>query len=180
MDLEKITFRKAVKTDKKLVLEWFEQPHMKEFWDTSKEMWNHFESYLKGTNELYDYWICSYGKEPYALIMTSNASEPDKGAAQAPDHFVPWIEPEGTTLTIDFAIGEEGYLGKGYSSTTLMQFAKFLDPSVTALLVDPEVKNEKAIHVYEKAGFVKVSTFIRGKGFFKGKPHYLLKLKLSR
>jgi RimJ/RimL family protein N-acetyltransferase len=95
------------------------------------------------------------------------------------DYMIPWLEPEGKTLTIDFAIGEEAFLGKGLSSETLKKFAEDQEPSVSALLVDPEVKNEKAIHVYEKAGFIRVSTFIRGQGFFRGKPHYLLKMKIQ-
>ena len=82
------------------------------------------------------------------------------------------------TLTIDFAIGEKSFLGKGFSAVTLKRFAEVQEPTVTAFLVDPEVKNERAVHVYDKAGFVKVGTFIRGKGFFKGKPHYLMKMKI--
>ncbi len=178
MDSQKITFKKAAKTDKKLVREWLDKPHVKEYWDNSKEMWDNFESYLKGSKILFDYWICLFNKEPFGLIMTSDASEPDPVTKEVLDYMVPWIEPEGKTLTIDFAIGEEVFLGKGLSSETLKKFAEAQDPSIKAFLVDPEVKNEKALHVYEKAGFVKVTTFIRGQGFFRGKPHYLLKMKI--
>jgi RimJ/RimL family protein N-acetyltransferase len=178
IDNQKITFKKALKADKDLVHGWLKKPHVKEYWDNSEEMWENFENYLKGHKVLFDYWICYYDKEPFALIITSDASEPESGEQNTPDHFVPWLEPEGMTLTIDFAIGEKSFLGKGFSAVTLKRFAEVQDPSVTAFLVDPEVKNERATHVYDKAGFVKVGTFIRGKGFFKGKPHYLMKKKL--
>ncbi|MBS0604196.1 MAG: GNAT family N-acetyltransferase [Verrucomicrobia bacterium] len=180
MESKKITFKKAVKTDKKLIKSWFDKPHVKEYWDNSKEMWDNVESYLEGDKILFDYWICLYDKEPYGLIMTSDAAEPDPRTKKQLDYFIPWIEPEGTTLTIDFMIGEKAFLGKGLSDLTLKKFAEVQEPSVTAFLVDPEVKNEKALHVYEKAGFVRVSTFIRGQGFFKGKPHYLLKMKIQK
>ena len=180
MDAQKITFKEATKADKKLVRGWLDKPHVKEYWDNSKKMWDNFESYLKGDKILFDYWICSYDKEPFGLIMTSDASEQDPDTKKQEDHLIPWIEPEGTTLAIDFAIGEESFLGKGFSYATLKRFAETRGPSITAFLIDPEVKNERAIHVYEKAGFTRVSTFIRGQGFFKGSPHYLFKLKKSK
>ncbi len=178
MDTKKITFKLATKGDKELVHSWYDKPHVKEYWDNSKEMWNNFKSYLQGDKELFDYWICSYDKKPYGLILTSDAAESDPKTKKQLEHFIPWIEPEGKTLTIDFLIGEEAFLGKGLSYATLRKFGEVQDSSVTAFLIDPEVKNERAIHVYEKAGFVRVSTFIRGQGFFKGKPHYLMKMKL--
>lgn len=180
IDVKKITFKKAVKKDRSVVRQWLDNPHMKEYWDNSQEMWDNFESYLNGKKILFDYWICLYDQEPYGLIMTSDASEADPRTGKQADHLIPWVEPEGMTLTIDFAIGEESFLGKGLSSETLKKFAEAQPPSVEAFLVDPEAKNEKATHVYEKAGFVKVSTFIRGEGFFKGKPHYLLKMKFRK
>jgi RimJ/RimL family protein N-acetyltransferase len=179
MDTQKITFKKALKTDKDLVRGWLKKSHVKEYWDNTEEIGENFESYLKGSKALFDYWICLYDKVPFGLIITSDASTPEPGQNETPDYSVPWLEPEGMTLLIDFVIGEKSFLGKGYSSATLSKFAKVQEPSVTAFLADPEVKNEKGIHVYEKAGFVKVSTFIRGKGFFKGKPHYLMKLKIQ-
>lgn len=180
MEDKRITFRKAKKADQKLLKEWFNQEHVQEFWDNSQAMWDNCESYLNGKKKLFDYWICLYDSKPYGLIMTSNASEQDPDKPSTSDYMVPWIEQEGTTLTIDFMIGEKAFLGKGLSDITLKKFAEVQDPSVVALLVDPEVKNARAIHVYEKAGFVRVSTFTRGEGFFKGIPHYLMKLKILR
>ncbi len=179
MDIDKITFKKAQKSNKDLVQGWLKKAHVKEYWDNSEEMWENFESYLKGRKVLFDYWICFYDKVPFGMIMTSDASEPEPGQKEPLDHFIPWLESEGMTLTIDFVIGEKSFLGKGLGSQTLQKFAEVQDPNVTAFLVDPEVKNERAVHVYEKAGFAKVSTFIRGKGFFKGKPHYLMKMKIT-
>ncbi len=178
MDVPKITFRKAVKADKKLVHEWLDKPHIKEYWDASKKMRENFDSYLKESKPFLDFWICSLDKEPFGLIKASDATEPDHDEERELDYFIPWTELEGVTLLVDFAIGEESFLGKGLSSETLKQFAKIQEPSVTAFLADPEAKNERAVHVFEKAGFARITTFIRGKGFFKGKPHYLLKLKI--
>lgn len=178
MDEKKITFRIAAKADKKLVQGWLDKPRIQEYWDISKELSTNFQTYLKGEKEPFEYWICLYEKEPFGLIMTSDAAQPDLGVKDSPDHRLPWLESEGITLMIEFAIGEKSYLGKGYSSATLKRFAEIQPPEVKAFLADPEVKNAKGIHVYEEAGFVRVSTFIRGKGFFKGEPHYLMKRKI--
>jgi RimJ/RimL family protein N-acetyltransferase len=175
-----ISFRKASKKDKELIIGWFKKPHLKGYWDNAEEIHEQFNLFLSGKKAHYEYWICSCDKEPFALILTADASEPEHNHKQAPDYIVPWLEPEGQTLLIDFAICEKSFLGKGLSETTLKQFAQMQEPHVTAFLAAPEVKNEQGIHVYEQAGFARVGTFIRGQGFFKGKPHYLLKMKISR
>ncbi len=175
MDSKKIAFRKATPEDKKLVKSWFDKSHVKDYWD--QEALAHFTSFLTGDQVLFDYWICLDGKMPFGLIVTSNA------AVQKPkdqkDAFVPWIEPEGITWMLDFIIGEEEHLASGFAELAIKKFIEIQDPSITAFLADPEVKNEKALEILEKVGFTKVSTFIRGQGFFKGKPHYLLKMKIS-
>lgn len=178
MDNKKITFKKAISADKKLVYEWLDKPHVKEYWDNSTEIRKNFDAYLKEPSSI-EYWICHYDKKPFGLIIASDASAPDPKTKEVRDYIVPWIELEGRTLVIDFTISEESFLGKGLSSETLNKFAEVQETSVRAFLTDPEVKNEKAIHIFEKAGFVRVSTFIRGQGFFKGKPHYLMKKTLK-
>jgi RimJ/RimL family protein N-acetyltransferase len=149
MDAKKISFRKAKKTDKKFLKEWFQKEHVQEFWDNSPEMWENCESYLDGNKQLFDYWICLYNSKPFGLILTSDASEEGPNKPGSTDYMVPWIEPEGKTLTIDFMIGEKAFLGKGLAHLTLKKFAESQDSIVAALLVDPEVKNAKAIHIYE-------------------------------
>jgi RimJ/RimL family protein N-acetyltransferase len=168
-----ITFRKATKADQKLIKGWLDKPHVKEHWDDRKEIVEHLE------NPQFHYWICLSDQKPFGLIITSDASQPDPATQEVFDHIVPWIEPEGKTLIIYILIGEKAFLDRGLSSESLTMFAKAQGASVSAFLADPEVKNEKALHIYEKVGFVKVSTFIRGKGFFRGNPHYLLKLKIT-
>lgn len=178
MEVKKITFKKATKADKDLITGWLKKSHVKEHWDNPEELLEDFETFLKGKKLRHEYWICSYDKQPFALLLTIDASEPEPGQRQTSDVFIPWLELEGMTLLIDFAICEKSFLKKGLSSETIKKFSQTVDPHVSALLADPEVKDERAVHVYEKAGFVKVATFIRGEGFFKGQPHYLMKLKI--
>lgn len=169
-----ITFIKADKQHLELVKEWFNSPHIQEFWGTDEYTWNNFtNNILNNKKELFDYWIASYDHEPFSLILTSDASE------DTPEHLMPFLEPNGLTLTLDFMIGNKKYLGKGLSYLTIKEFQNFLDYQVSALLIDPESNNLKAIHVYEKSGFYKVCTFIPDEGEFSGKMHDLMKWKRS-
>jgi RimJ/RimL family protein N-acetyltransferase len=67
----------------------------------------------------------------------------------------------------------------GLSWRTLQAFAKSASQDVSALLVDPEAANEKAIHIYNKAGFIKVGEFVRKEGIFVNKLHFVMKMKLT-
>ncbi|WP_052675756.1 GNAT family N-acetyltransferase [Paenibacillus sp. IHBB 10380] len=170
----KITFIKADMSHLEIVIEWFNSPHVQEFWGTGDYTRNNFtNNIVNGTKELFDYWVASYDNEPFSLIMTSDASE------DTPEHLVPFLEPDGLTLTLDFLIGNKKYLEKGLSYPTINEFQNFLNDQISALLIDPESNNSKAIHVYEKAGFNKVSTFIPDEGDFSGKSHDLMKWKRS-
>lgn len=80
LDCQKITFRKAIKSDEKLIKSWFNKPHVKDFWDNSDEMWQNVLEYLNGNKMLYDYWIGLFENRPYSLIITSDASENDPNA----------------------------------------------------------------------------------------------------
>lgn len=175
-NLEKISFRKAVRSDLPLLKSWFDKPHVKEFWDISPEMWENVDSYLNEHKVLYDYWIGSLGGIPYCLIITSDAKEMEPSAPGSDNRFLPWLEADGLNWTIDFMIGEEVYLGKGLSFLSLEAFTQS-QKNISAFFIDPEVNNAKARHVYAKAGFLKVANFTPQIGSFSGLEHVLMKKK---
>lgn len=76
-------------------------------------------------------------------------------------------------------IGEESFLGKGLSYITLNKFTNTQD-GVSSFLIDPESSNTKAIHVYEKAGFKNIGTYIPKSGYFSGLEHYIMKKNVIR
>lgn len=175
LDYKKITFRKAQRSDQKLLKNWFNKPHVQEFWDNSPEMWQNVISYLNGNKILYDYWIGLFENMPYCLILTSDATNDDHPNAPGSDnHLLPYINPQEKTLTIDFMIGEEAFLGRGLSYITLNKFTD-IQEGINSFIIDPETSNAKAIHVYEKAGFKKVGSYTPKKGFFSGLEHYIMK-----
>lgn len=171
-----LSFQLASAKDKTLIRSWWTKPHVMEFWDNTPEAWMNVENYFLGKKELFDYWIASFDAEPFALLMTSDASE---GTTPENPMFT-WLAPEGLTVTVDFMIGEEKFLGLGLSYKVLHAFGIFLHArGVNALLIDPEIENKKAIHVYERAGFKIVESFIRKSGAFAGIEHLMMKMVLT-
>jgi RimJ/RimL family protein N-acetyltransferase len=45
-------------------------------------------------------------------------------------------------------------------------FAKQIEPRTKRFLIDPDINNPRAIHVYQKAGFKIVSEFTMEGGYF--------------
>ena len=176
LDKKLINFRKASLSDETLVRAWFNKPHVQEFWDNSGDTWRNFKNYIKNQKILIDYWICSYDTQPYGLILTSNAAEPtpEEFPTDSDDLLITHLEPVGVTFTIDFFIGEEDFLGKGFSYRTLEKFAEIQDPSVTGFVISPAKTNTKAIHIYEKYGFMKV-----GELMVEGSQHIIMAINLG-
>ena len=172
--IEKITFRKAVKSDEGLLKSWFSKNHVQEFWDNSTQMWENVRSNLHGHKVLYDYYIGFFEETPFCLIITSDASESDPDAPGSDNNFLPWIEPGEKTWTIDFMIGEESFLKRGLSYLALRKFTEEQN-RINSFLIDPESSNTKAIHVYKKAGFEVIGSYVPKVGYFSGLEHIVMK-----
>ncbi len=172
-----IKFRLAQPLEQAMLLGWFDEPHIKEFWDNSESNRKNLTDYLSGHKNLFDYWIGSIDQNPYCMIMTSDAKDGN------PPLLKPYLSSTGKTWTIDFMIGNKNYLGKGLASTTLDLFTRYIpqliDVKVDTWLIDPAADNTKAVHVYTKAGFEKVSEFTPVKGYFANKLHYLMLKKVK-
>lgn len=171
----KITFRLATLQDREMIKAWWTKPHVMEFWDNSPQCWQNIENYFQNQKELFDYWIGSIDSVPFALFMTS---ELDKNLSPN-NPYSKWVEPEDLTITIDFMIGNEDFLGKKLSYITLNKFAYFMKgKGASAVIIDPAENNPRAIHVYRKAGFNVVDIFDRNEGYFAGVKHYMMRMKL--
>ena len=175
-----ITFVKAALSDKETICSWLAEPHMMEFWDNSGEHKDDILNFMNGRREvsnyfdgIFDYWIGLMDGVPYAIIMTHVENE-----TISPDHFKPYLARGGKTFSMDFGIGNKDFVGKGLAALTLEEFikyfAKHIEPEAKQFLIDPDMNNPRAIHVYQKAGFEIVSEFIVKNGFFEGNKGILL------
>jgi len=172
--MPKIHFEKASLAYKDAIFSWLDNSHVKEFWDNSPEHREDILNFMKGRTEpspyydgMFDYWIGFIERDPYCLLMTSEVfDEPD-----LPPLWKKYLSQTGKTISIDFTIGNEAYVGKGLAASTLEAFTTFfqekVDPQADTFVIDPSQNNPRAKHVYEKAGFQPVGEFFRrGEWFY--------------
>lgn len=176
-----ITFRKAQLPDKDMIFAWLDTPHMQEFWDNSQAHRDDIMNFMQGRKipsdyfgGLFIYWLGCIDDEPYSLIMTHEENE----NTDPPEYFKPYLSKAGKTLSLDFGIGNNKYVGKGLAASTLVYFMNFIikeiDPEVDTFLIDPDLNNPRAIHVYQKAGFEIVAEFTQQGGYFEGEKGVLM------
>lgn len=67
-------------------------------------------------------------------------------------------DPHPEDQGIHLLIGEEAFLGKGYALPLLRAIVnfQFLHQETEKVIAEPDIRNEKMIHVFEKCGFEKV------------------------
>lgn len=155
------------------VIEWLDEPHIKEFWDNSPELRQDILIFMNGRKEpspyvngIFDYWIGFEGHEPYCLVMTSEIFSTE---SELTDLWRSHLSKSGRTFSVDFMIGNKKYLHRGLGSATLKAFIKYIhnsDPLIDTFFIDPSETNPRAKYVYEKSGFETVGTFLRD---FEGK-----------
>ncbi len=181
--MDRIIFKKASFNEKDIIFSWLEEPHVKEFWDSSdahkKDILNFMAGRLEPSSYCdgkFVYWIAFQGKDPFAFLMTIQTTAQDPIDAIKVDY----ISKTGHTYGIDYMIGNPAYVGKGYGALTLTRFIDFfrsnVDPKADTFLIDPEASNPRAKHVYEKAGFQHVGDFTMEEmgASGNGKKHHLL------
>lgn len=144
-------------SDRPLIHRWFQQEHIREWLHGAglQNTINGIEKFFQNASPT-TYWI-AYDKEiPFAFLITSFAEE--------------------DTITLDVFICDVRYLGKGLAAPMIRQFLLSEFPHIKRVLIDPEVANVRAIHVYQKVGFKIVGEFIAS---WHPVPHYQMELLMK-
>lgn len=183
----KIHFEKLSEKHLKIILTWLSEPHVMEFWDNSQAHKDDIIYFVHGRQQAspyadgkYVYWISFIENEPFAMIMTIQETLEDDINQEK----LKQLSKTGNSYSLDFMIGNTQYLNKGYGSTTLTEFIKYFrknfDQKADTFFIDPAADNEKASHVYLKAGFQHVCDFMmEGNVSVAGKIHQLLIKKFN-
>ncbi|MBA3956839.1 MAG: GNAT family N-acetyltransferase [Parachlamydiaceae bacterium] len=148
------TFKPAEVKDRTLVHQWLVQPHVAEWIHGLglQNTLNGLEKFFQGESDT-TYWIAYDNEIPFTFLITS---------------------PEGNdAITLDMFICDLNYLGKGNAVPMIHHFLFSQFPNVKKVLIDPEATNERAIHVYQKAGFKIIGEFIAS---WHPVPHYQMEL----
>lgn len=156
-------FKPLTLMDLPLLFSWFCQPYVAQLWPEPK-IWAEFETKWSEHYNRDHKFIAYLDNTPFAYIQYYHVTDEDRAKFHA--EFIP--EP---SIGCDLFIGDPDYLGKGYGTELIKQFieyAKHLEPTCKAVLIDPASDNYRAIACYKKVGFEKIGTYIVPYGTIKG------------
>lgn len=126
---------------------WLQQPHVREFWDdgdrTPEQVWASFFE-----ERDVEAFVFSVGGRAAGYIQAY--------AVGLDSDFTAFRAPAGQTWGIDLFIGETDLLGRGHAVPVIEAFIgrlRAVHPDLQRVLIDPETRNGRAVHVYRRAGF---------------------------
>jgi RimJ/RimL family protein N-acetyltransferase len=161
-----ITFNLLQNIDLPLLFTWFMQPYIATWWQepTTQELFNQkwttrIITQLTEENNPFNGYIIILNGLPIGYIQYYTVTAKDRiGYPSLPKH----------TVGLDLFIGDPAFLGKKLSTPIITIFINTIitirEPTTTLLIIDPAPTNQRAIHVYEKAGFKKLGIFKRPYG----------------
>ncbi|HIF0260664.1 TPA: GNAT family N-acetyltransferase [Legionella pneumophila] len=157
-------FKPVNKMQQQLIHQWIAQEHINEWLhgDGLNNTIEDLEKFVNGGSSWATHWIAYDNETPFAYLITSELEKSD-------DH------PDGAT-TLDLFICRLDYLGKGFSVQMIQEFLISQFPHVAEVLIDPEISNTRAVHVYKKVGFNIIGEFIAS---WHPVPHYKMRLSMK-
>ncbi len=148
-------FEPLRKGQEALVKQWFSQDYIAKYWygNGLDNTLATLERFVLGKEELFSLWIAYDEAVPFGYLMTSPIDNSDE-----PYH--DYLKPNDKAISLDLLIGNKAYLGKGLAHQMIINFLQDkYQGKATKVFIDPGSDNAKAIHVYEKAGFKKISEY---------------------
>ena len=166
---KQITFVLLAESHFQLLLKWLHAPHVQAYWDHDLKydldlVKAKFGKYIHGIpisnvpNKSVHAYIVHLDDTPIGYIQSYNACyHAQKNGLDL--NLIP-----KNSAGIDIFIGEEKFLGKGFSSLIIEAFwSQIVSKHFEHCLVDPDANNIKAIRAYVKAGFTVVSSLSNDK-----------------
>ena len=175
-------FKPAVESQRELIHNWLRQDYIRE-WIHGQGLQNtlnglekffQYQAEGKGLDrqtEIIQHWIGYDGDKPFVYLLTSNVLK-----NSADDEYTKYCEMDGLAITLDMFIIDTEYLGKGLASIAIKEFLLSQFSDVSEVFIDPEKRNEKATHVYQKVGFHIIGEFIAS---WHPVPHNRMKLNVK-
>lgn len=177
----RLTFMPAVESQREMIHAWLQQDYIHE-WIHGQGLQNTllglekvFQYQAEGKtldrqSETTQHWIGYDDDKPFIYLLTSNVFKRED------DEYSKYSESDGLAITLDIFIGDPKYLGKGLADAIIKEFLLSRFSDVAEVFIDPEQRNERAVHVYQKAGFRIVGEFIAS---WHPVPHYIMKLNMK-
>ena len=173
-----LTFEPLTEQYKDLLLSWLSLPHVQQYYygDGLKNTLANIELFCQGNNDngryCFYHWLVFADGVPFAFLMTS----PVTGPYDTSHDYNCWYEDGKRIFTLDMLIGDVNFLGRCLAQPMIEQFIEAEYSDADFFLIDPECANERAIHVYRKAGFEPLAEFIPD---FNPKPHLMMRKTIA-
>ena len=145
-----IAFRALSHEDCNQLHQWLQCPHVRAFWDDGDRTLEQVEAHYFITDNVNRY-LFLINEKPAGFIQSY--------VIDATHNCVKFTQKNQSAMGVDFFIGNKAYLGQGYAILVLTKFISSYCQNADCILVDPDPSNKKAIHIYQKYGFVKVGEF---------------------
>lgn len=150
-----LTFRPLARSDFPLLQKWLSAPHVSARWNESFDLARVEAKYGPGID----------GVVPTHVFIIEQAGRPAGWIqwylwADYPNH-ARQLGAEPASAGIDLAIGDPAMTGLGLGPVAIREFLSqivFADPSVSAVITDPEERNHRSLRAFEKAGFTVTNT----------------------
>jgi len=170
MKTKQFTFELATIKYQELIHSWLQQPHVMQ-WFCGQGLKNTIQELGQFLHDssIFQYWLAFDQNHPFALLITSSIDKPS-------DELTRWCSESGDAITLDILIGDPNYLGKGLAHRLIQDFLVNQFAHVKEVLIDPDMANLRAIHVYKKAGFKIVGEFVPS---HSAQLHYMMRLTMS-
>lgn len=170
-DTFRFAFRAVEKTDRALIHAWMTQKHVSEWihGECLKRTLDDLDAFFLGASS-FQHWLGYDMDVPFCYLLTSDVKKDED------DECARFCKKSGRAITLDILIGDPKYLGRGLAHHVIQEFLLSQFQAVQEVLIDPEVTNRRAVHVYEKAGFSIVEELIP---WHSSHPHYMMHLDMD-
>jgi RimJ/RimL family protein N-acetyltransferase len=132
-----------------LLLSWFNRPHVQAFWILRNWSLEEVEAkYLpRLTDPTIQVWMVFMGQTPIAFIQSYPVKNHPWPGQHIPDEMVE------KSAGIDFFIGEESFLRRGYGTLILQKFIREHLSDFDFIFADPDRKNTASVAFFQALGF---------------------------
>ena len=136
-------FRPLFQDDLPLIETWLQEPHVRAWWRDPQRQYDLIAGDLPDPK--IDLHLVHLADVPFAYLQDYCVQD--------------WMQPHLADLpqgtrAIDLFIGDPNFLGQGHGAGLVRQFAQdLIDAGTPQVVIDPEVKNTRALRAYAKAGF---------------------------
>ncbi|MBS0288606.1 MAG: GNAT family N-acetyltransferase [Proteobacteria bacterium] len=144
--------------------QWLQLSHVREFWDDGDRTLEQVKSHYSAEKGVKRY-LFFINNHPAGYIQSY--------VIDRENEYYHFSLADKQNLGIDFFIGNESLLEKGFAIQVLAEFVLSHCQDIERLIVDPKPSNHKAIHIYEKYGFTKV-----GEVMVEGNNHFIMAMNL--